>query len=133
MRDRPRSRRWLLDRSARSSSSRDGLPESWITKAAREAEIAANGGVPPENPVVSLFTAANPLKALVPGQGVPNDSDAARAVQQATVEQQSPPATASAPVEATAGIPVPTPNPVVENQQADAGSDKPFWKIWSRN
>ncbi len=102
-------------------------------EAAREAEIAANGGVPPENPVVSLFTAANPLKALVPGQGVPNDSDAARAVQQATVEQQSPPATASAPVEATAGVPVPTPNPVVENQQADAGSDKPFWKIWSRN
>lgn len=102
-------------------------------EAAREAEIAANGGLPPENPVVSLFTAANPLRVLAPGQEAPNNSDAANAVQQATVDQQSPPATASAATETNAGIPIPTPNPLVEDQQADAGSDKPFWKIWSRN
>ncbi|WP_394691915.1 L,D-transpeptidase family protein [Hoeflea sp.] len=102
-------------------------------EAAREAEIAANGGVAPANPVVSLFTAANPLKALASGQGAANARDAADTAQQAGANPPSPPATESAPAAATADVPVPSPNPLVQNQQADADPDKPFWKIWSRN
>jgi murein L,D-transpeptidase YafK len=106
-------------------------------EAARAAEIAANGGEPPANPMVSLFTAANPLKVMTPNPVTPVDSDAENAVRQANADQQSPAPETSAEAATAVGVPVPMPNPLSGNRQetavSGAGQDKPFWKIWSRN
>ncbi|WP_420407454.1 L,D-transpeptidase family protein [Hoeflea sp.] len=99
-------------------------------EARRAAEIAANGGQPPANPVVSLFSAANPLSALRPDADVPAPAPATaqEAADQPGSEQTT---------QAAAGVPVPTPNPRAAQPQAataaDGSTDKPFWKIWSRN
>ena len=122
-------------------------------RAAREAEIAArmeaNGGQP-ATPVLSLFATGNPLKALTSGAGPaepltlpPSQTPAAGTVPAAEAETMSA-AEAIAGQETAApalgGVPVPMPNPavadqpVVAQQQPQAAeSDKPFWKIWSKN
>ena len=104
-------------------------------EAEKAARIAANGGQSPAAPVLSLFSTGNPLKALSPNTAppAPGSNIAPPAAVEATAGQ-------AAPAPASPGVPVPTPNPAVEPQIANAGSapqaneaGKPFWKIWSSN
>lgn len=99
-------------------------------EARRAAEIAANGGEPPANPVVSLFSAANPLAVLTPDTDTP-------VVGPASAQEAAEPQVAEQTAQAETGVPVPTPSPLADEPQAGAASqdnaDKPFWKIWSRN
>lgn len=105
-------------------------------EAEKAARLAANDGQ--AAPVLSLFATGNPLKALTPGT--------APAAPQANLPVTTETATTEIPAEAgqrvpantAAGVPVPTPNPTVQPQVANANrtsqsdqSDKPFWKIWS--
>jgi len=108
-----------------------------MREAEKAARIAANDGQSPAVPVLSLFSTGNPLKALTPNSVPPaadgNAPPAATVLGDASSGQDLPSPD-------TAGVPVPTPNPVVSPQVANAGlapqagqSEKPFWKIWSRN
>lgn len=104
-------------------------------EADRDARLAANGGQSPASPVMSLFSTANPLRAMAsqpaatPQQAVQQDQVAAQAVEA--------PSPLPAPVTATEGVPVPVPNPAAAapaaGTSAAAETEKPFWKIWSRN
>jgi hypothetical protein len=116
--------------------------EAEARRAEREAEkaarLAANGGQAPAVPVLGLFSAGNPLKALVPGsQPAAANGNAQQAASQATQTEAG--AGQAAAAGAAADVPVPTPNPEISPQVANAGSapaaqsDKPFWKIWSSN
>ncbi|SOE16675.1 murein L,D-transpeptidase YafK [Hoeflea halophila] len=127
---------------ARQIAANEAKAEAEARRAEREAEkaarIAANEGQSASVPVLSLFSTGNPLKALAPGTApaAPPASPAAAAV--TVTDQADIEAGQAAPAAASAGIPVPTPNPAVPSQTANAGqaaqpdqSDKPFWKIWS--
>jgi len=119
----------------------DARAEAEAKRAEREAEkaarIAANGGQSAAVPVLGLFSSGNPLKALTSNSASaapPGASSPANAVETVPVTGQA----STAP--ALGNAPVPTPNPAISPQTANAGQapqtgqgNKPFWKIWSSN
>jgi len=127
---------------ARQIAANEARAEAEARRAEREAEkaarIAANGGQSAAVPVLGLFSTGNPLKALAPGTAPAAPLTSAPAAAETAATEAASDAGQTAPAAANAGVPVPTPNPAVQSQLANAGqasqpgqSDKPFWKIWS--
>ena len=130
---------------ARQIAANEAKAEADARRAQKEAELAArmaaNGAQAPSVPVLSLFSTGNPLKALAPQSqpatpmmSSPEETAAPSAAEdQATGDE-------TAPAPSLGGVPVPVPNPAAsaavesaQQQPQSSESEKPFWKIWSKN